>query len=238
MSRIVNIANLQQFTAINLLSDPGVFGGPLKIPGAIQVVFNWTLAGGKTGHNVTYSAVSSQFTPTAADCDSFLTRVTTGASWTALAATLSTSTALAGITMHDVRDVNLPIVTSVGAAHPGTNAAVALPNEMAICLTLRTERTGIANRGRMYIPGFSVDQVIAGNLIAAGAMTAIANWVPTVSGAFTAMPGQWALGHPQRNAYTGTTGTEHGPRPPETVPLAGAVVRDNHWDSQRRRGLK
>ena len=237
-SRVLALENFQQFTAINVLSDPGHQGGPVVIPNAIQVVLNWNSATGKQAHNVLYGSVGSSFTPTPTIADALLTGITSGAPWTALQACLSTTTSLSGITLRDVRGPNLPLVQSAGAPHAGTNVGIALPAEVAICATLRTALTGVANRGRMYLVGFSVDQVVAGNLIAAGAVAAVQAWLSTI---FTTMSGQamtWSIGHPARQAYTGSSGTQHPARLAGLVPITGLVVRDNHWDSQRRRGLK
>ena len=66
MARLINLANVQQFTAINLTLDPGDTGGPVVVPQCAQIVLNWTLADGRLGHNVLYGRYSGGFAGTAA----------------------------------------------------------------------------------------------------------------------------------------------------------------------------
>lgn len=236
---LINLANYQQLAAINVLSDPGHIAGPIIIPNAVQVILDWTTASGRGAKNILYGSVGGSFTPTATIADAILTALTTGASWTAFAALISSSTALAHVILRDVRSANQPLVSSTQAAHPGTNASISLPNEVALVVTLRTALTGQANRGRMYLPGYGSDQNTAGNVVVAGAVTATQNWIN--NNFFAALSGQgltWSLGHPARAAYTGSTGAQHPARVASLVPITLGLVRDNHWDSQRRRGLK
>jgi hypothetical protein len=237
-SRIVNLANFEQFTAVNVLSDPGYSREKLVIPNACQVTLDWTLADGKLAHNVLYANIPPAFTPTAAIADNLLIALTSGAAWTGFAAVLSASTTLSAITLRDVRSADQPLVTSVGTGHPGTDAAVALPNEVALVVTLRTAKAGRGFRGRMYLPGFGSDQVTAGNLVAAGCITAVTAWVGLLATEIQTIVGTWSLGLRHRVAYTSGTGTTHDDRPAQLVQITAAPVRDNHWDSQRRRGLK
>ena len=55
MPRVINLSNLQTFTAINALgTDLGAIAGPVVIPQCAQVVLLWQLTDGKVGHNVLY----------------------------------------------------------------------------------------------------------------------------------------------------------------------------------------
>jgi hypothetical protein len=237
-SRVVNLANFEQFTAINVLSDPGHLGGPVVIPNCIQVVLNWTLSDNKQGHNVLYGSVSGSFTPTATIADAILTGLTAGATWTALASQLHATSALASVTLRDVRSAQLPQVTSLGAAHAGTANVAQTPSEVAVVITERTALTGPANRGRIYIPGWDAGTVTAGNVLVATAVTALTNWAQVIPTVFTSQGLTLVIGQPARAAYTGTTGTLHPARAAKSQPVTSLVVRDNHFDSQRRRGLK
>lgn len=238
MSRIVNLDNFQQFTAINVLSDPGAIGGPFVIPGACQVVLQWTLPDGKAGHNVLYGAVQPSFNPTAAIADAILTGLTTGATWTALATHMAGNSALNAVLLRDVRGPGLPVVASTGAPHLGTAAGTALPNEVALVVTLRTPFAGIQNRGRMYVPNWDITSINADNTAAATVVTALGNWASNILTVFTSNAMTWSIGHKARQQYTGSTGTVHPARPAGVVTVTQAVVRDNHFDSMRRRGLK
>jgi hypothetical protein len=90
----------------------------------------------------------------------------------------------------------------------------------------------------MFIPGWATNALASGNVVAAAAVTALQSWANTLGGTYSANGMPVALGHKARAAYTGTSGTPHPARPAGLVPITNLVVRDNHWDSMRRRGLK
>lgn len=237
-SRVVNLANFEQFTAINVLSDPGAIGGPVVVPSCAQIVLFWALEDGKIAHNVLYGRYTGSFAGTAAQANAILAALTTGAQWTALAAFFATSTTVPNLS---IRDVNTPfnaqIVNTAGLG-TGTSASPALPNETAVVITARTAKTGPQNRGRVYIPGWATNAMGAGNVVAAGAVTALNNWAQTIPTALSGSGYTWVIGQKARAAYTGSTGTQHPARAATSIPINSQNVRDNHWDSSRRRGLK
>lgn len=238
MSPLVRLENFQQFAAINVLSDPGHLGGPVVIPNAVQIVFNWVVPGGKIGHNVLYGRTGGVPAPTVAQAQSIFAALSSGAQWTAMATQLFTSTQFTGVTLRSVHAANQPIVQSTGAAVSGTGVAQAVPSESAVCVTLRTGLTGPQNRGRLFLTGWCNTAVSSGNLIDPAVVTAVGNWANTITGALSAQGYTWSIGQPARATYVGSTGTIHPPRSANTVPITSAVVRDNRWDSQRRRGLR
>jgi len=77
-----------------------------------------------------------------------------------------------------------------------------------------------------------------GNIISPATMTAIQTWANTIVAALAGQGYTLVIGHVARQAYTGSTGTAHPARAAGTVVITSVTVRDNHWDSQRRRGLK
>lgn len=235
---IVRLDQLQQFAAINILSDPGAKGGPVIVPNCVQIVLNWGLSAGKTAHNVLYGRVSGVPAPTPTQAEAIRAALTTGAAWTAVLPTLAASTTFASVTLRSVHAAFQPIVQSTGAAIAGTSAALALPNEVAICATTRTALTGPQNRGRFYIPGFASDSLLSGNVIAPGTVTALTNWVQGFTAIFAGQGYTWVIGQVARQAYNGSTGTPHPERIAGSVPITSVSVRNNTWDSQRRRGLK
>ena len=237
-SRIVNVSNLEQFTAINVLSDPGHIGGPVVVPNCVQIVLNWTQASGKLAHNVLYGRSAGVPSPTPAQADAIFSALNSGAAYTALKALFAPSSSFAGVSLRSVHTANNPIVSSTGAAVVGTAPGAQFPNEVAAVITLRTAATGQQNRGRMFIPNWTVDSITTGNIIAATSVTALQNWANTISAAISAGGYTWVIGQPARAAYTGSTGTQHPARVATSIPVTAATVRDNHWDSQRRRGLK
>lgn len=238
-SMIIDLANFQQFTAINLLVDPGHIGGPKVIPSCAEVKLVFALEDGKFGNIILTGRYAGSFNFTTTQATALWTALSSGAAWTALAGFLATSTNFGAVTLRDLNVPNAPIIPSGGTGNaPGTSASPALPNEVAIVVTKRTSRTGPGYRGRLYVPGFATNALGAGNIVAAGAVTAVQNWANTIAGAFTAQGLTHVLGQPARAAYTGRTGTQHPARPAQSTDVSSVTVRDNHWDTQRRRGLK
>jgi hypothetical protein len=237
-SRIVNLANFQQFTAINFLSDPGMIGGPKIIPSCAAITIGWQLPGGKAGHNVLTGRYTGTFSGSVAQANAMLLALATGAPATALLSHLSANTHLIFVNIRDLNTANQPLISSTTPGVVGSAAGPPLPNEMALVITEHTALTGRANRGRMYIPGWSSAAVDVDNTAVAAAVTDLQAWANTVQNALNGSGYQLVIGQPARAAYVGSTGTAHPARPAGSVTVQSLVVRDNHWDSQRRRGLK
>lgn len=236
---LVRIDQLQQFAVVNVQSDPGAVGGPVVIPFAVQVLLSWTTGGGKIAHNVLYARTTGVPAPSVSQAQAIFSALTTGGLWTALASHQATVLNFASVTLTSVHTAGQPSFVSTGAAVAGTNAALALPAEIALCVTLRTNLRGASNRGRMFIPNFTVDQVIGGTLVSATCVTDTAAWANNIKTVLSAQGLTWAIGQRQRNEYIGDTGTLHPARAANaSVDVQSAVVRDNRWDSQRRRGLR
>jgi hypothetical protein len=238
MTRVLALANLQQFQAVKLQFDAGSIGGPKVIPQAAEITLHWQLASGKRGHNVLVGRYAGGYAGTAAQANSILTGLSSGGQWTALAAFIANTAALVSVTIRDLNQPNQPIITNTSPGAGGTSASVEMPNEIAAVITTRSAFTGPANRGRLYIPGWATNALGAGNIISPAAVTALTNWATTIAGVLSNQGYTWAIGHQARQAYTGSAGTEHPARVAGTVPITSVEVRDNHWDSQRRRGLR
>lgn len=239
MSSLIRLDQVQQFVAISPFVDLGHIKGKVVIPNYIRVILDWALSDGKEAHCIIGGTVGASFAPTPTVADAILTALTTGTNWSTLTPFLSTSSSLAAVTLRDIRAKDLPYVRSVGAGHPGSSVGTDMPNEIAAVITLRTNAVGQGNRGRMYIPGWASNAVAAGNTISATAMSALQTWANGIPGALSASGITFALAQPARAGYTSPkTGAVHDPRNATSLPITLQVVRDNHWDSQRRRGLK
>lgn len=76
-----------------------------------------------------------------------------------------------------------------GALDPG-DGGIALPYEVALCLTFRTALSSRRGRGRIYLPPLSVGQVAAGGLITSSVASAVASnfgydvLAPAIAGGF------------------------------------------------------
>jgi hypothetical protein len=235
---IVRLDNLQQFAAVNLTSDPGYDASNRTIPSCVEVTLAWGLEDGHTAHNVMHARYGAGFTPSTAIATAIFNGLTSGTQWDALKIFLATATFAAQVTLRDLNAPNQPIIPSANAGVPGTSASPSLPNETAAVITLRTAQVGPGFRGRIYFPGWATNALGAGNIIAAGAVTALTNWASTIPTVLSGQGLQFALGQHSRIAYTGSGGKPHPARPANTVLITSQTVRDNHWDTIRKRGLK
>jgi len=237
-SRVINLANLQTFTAINALADLGSIGGPVKIPDACKVMPVWTNGAGKSVRNVLYANCGPSTAITATLAEQVRAALVARSEFTALLAHIAPTVAFAAIELQDVRDVHLPVVRSSGTAVAGTSTGIELPDEVALVTTFRTNSIGPGHRGRMYQPGWASSALGAGNTATAAAVTALGNWSNAIAQVVGVQIGALSLGLQERQAYTGSTGTSHPHRDAHLEAISSIIVRDNHWDSQRRRGLK
>jgi hypothetical protein len=238
MSPLVRIENFQQFAAINLTADPGYDPTDRHIPSTAQISLNWNQEDGKQAHNILHASYTGGFHGTQSEADAILTGLGTGAQWTALAAFLTTSTTLASVSIRDLNVMHTTPISSLGAAHAGTSVDSAFPNEVAAVITLRTAQTGQAFRGRIYVPGWGANAGGSGNTIAAAAVTALQTWGSIIAGVLSASGYTFGIGHFSRLAYTSAAGHLIPARAPGLVPITTVQVRDNHWDTQRKRGLR
>lgn len=236
--RLVPLDQLQQFAAVNLSSDPGAIGGPVQVPQCAQITLRWGLESGKVGHNVLYGRYSGGFAGTVAQAQAIFSALSGSAFTSNIGPQLAASSSLQGVDIRDVNQINQPIISSTGAAVPGTSASPALPNEVALVVTLRTGQVGRSMRGRLYIPGWATNALGAGNVAAAAVVTALNNWAGQLTPTLAAQGYTFVIGQRARAAYTGVSGTQHPARAATSTQITSTTVRDNHWDSQRRRGLK
>lgn len=235
---LVRLENFQQFEAIDLRQDPGSIGGPRIVPSCAEIVLLFGLESGKQAHIILGGRYAGGFAGTSTQAGAIHTALSTGAQWTALAAFLATSTVFQGVTIRNIATADQPIIPSVTTTQAGSSASPALPSESAVVVTKRTAFTGQSGRGRAYIAGFATNALGAGNVVAAAAVTALQNWANGIGGALAAQGYTHVLLLPARKEYIGATGTLHPARNATSRDISSMTVRNNTWDSQRRRGLK
>jgi hypothetical protein len=88
------------------------------------------------------------------------------------------------------------------------------------------------------VPNFAVNALGVGNTINPATVTALGNWASIIAGVLSGHGLTLGVAHFSRLAYTTAAGKPVPARPPGIVPVLSVLVRDNHWDSQRRRGRK
>lgn len=237
--RVVRLDSLEQFAAVNLTSDPGYDPDIRTIPSCAEVRINWSLTDGKTAHNVLHCSYNGTPAFTTAVAQTVFAAISTGAQWTALAGFLAPTCSLSSVTITDIRSNVGLAFNSTGSAVPGTSAGTAMPDEVALVTRLNTNTRGKSGRGRAYQPGWASNALGTAGVVAPGAVTALTNWYTVaVNSAIGLNIGAVVIGLHSRKAYTSPiTGKNFPARAPTTLPVTGYTV-DNHWDTQRPRGLK
>jgi hypothetical protein len=236
--KIVPLSDLQQFQAVELLLDPGHIPGPKIAPNCVEVRWRWSQADGKLAFNVTHARYTPPYPGTVTLANAIQSSLVSLLTSAALDTALSTSTSFLGVDLRDINAAGFPLIASTGAAHPGTRAEPPMPNEIAAALTLRTQFTGQGNRGRIFLPGFGSNLTTANGVIDAATKTILDNFANGVMAVYTSNALTMAIAKPARAAYTGSTGRAHPARAASTEAVTSVICRDNHWDTQRRRGLK
>lgn len=237
---LLNLDRLTPFQAVQFDVDGGRLPGPKIIPNCAMVRLNWQLADGKVAHNIAYAAWTGTPALSATLATTMFNAIFTGAAWAAMLPLLHPSASIQSLTLLDVRSITGVEFNSTGSAQPGTSTGTAMPDEVALCITLKTANRGQSGRGRLYIPGWAGNAMGSGGIAAAGTVTALTNWATNnLKAVIDSQLGSMSLGLPARQAYTSpVTGRQFPARNAQTVQVITATCRNNTWDTQRRRGLK
>lgn len=216
--------------------DGGRIKGAMIIPSCIEVDLVWNLASGKQVKNVLHGRVAPAFASTAAIAQAVYAALIASASWTAWAALLPTTVSLANISLRDLRSLNLPFVTSTGAATAGTSVSAALPPGASLVVTERTNFAGRGFRGRVYLTGLASNVLVTGTGALTGAAnTAAVNFLTAVQTALTSSGITLTLAQRARNQYIGRTGTTIPARAASFVDVTSFNTKLTALTSQRRR---
>lgn len=237
--RLVDIGELRTFTAVELLKDPGHDPNKSPIPACMEVRIDYSLPDAKTGHNVLHARFPGAYPGTTTLANALKAGFASLFSSSGMSPVLSTNLFIVAVALRDLSVLNqLYILSNTASSAIGTDAGQPLPVEVAAVLTERTAISGPGGRGRIYIPGFTAGSLGTGNVIGATAVTALGQLAAGLPGVFSAQSLTMCLALPSRIGYTGSTGRVHPPRTAQTADIVRVELRDNHWDSQRRRGLK
>ncbi len=218
------------------MPDLGRIAGPIVIPNAIEVDLVWNLTSGKQVKNVLHGQVAAGFNATAAIAQAVYAAIIASASWTAWKPFVNANASLAAVNLRDLRTANMPVVTSTGAATPGTGIATALPPGASLVISERTAQAGRGFRGRVYLPGLDSSLLVAATGAASAAgNTAAVNFMTAVSTALTASGITLSIANPARAAYVGRKGRAIAARANAIINVTSMVARLTALTSQRRR---
>ncbi len=217
------------------MSSPGYIPGPLIIPLTWQVRLVWTLPNGRQASNVLHAIVPDGSPPDEANATALFDDIAAATETTTYFAFLKTTTALQFIDIRDLRTESQALVQSTSAAVPGTGTGNALPEEVALVVSLRTALAGRAHRGRTYLTGFDDTALDANGHAVAGLTAAAADWMTALKDSMLGLGMTLGIGHRGHAEYVNPKGATIAAEAAGTDRVLTCVVRDNVFDSQRRR---
>lgn len=189
-------------------------------PDTLRTVLVWRLDNGDIAENILHWKVAPGFAFTSDRSQELANFITNSFPNSSLGGLLTTGIELVKVKVYDLRTVPY-LYFDWSQSENGTNPAVAMPWQMAICVSLFTDHPGKRGRGRLYLAGFCEDANVAGGLIWDQARTTINDWTEMMIG-FNSLDGEdiaWSV-----------LSREDG----VSYPIVNGVI-NNRWDVQRRR---
>jgi hypothetical protein len=215
--------------------SPGYIPGPLVIPLTWQVRLAWILPNGRIATNVLHAIVPSGGDPDTDTCNALFDDIAAATETTAYFAFLAGTTALQFLDIRDLRVANMALVQSSSGAVPGTGTLHALPEEVALVVTLRSALAGRAHRGRVYLTGYDASAIDTAGHAVAGLTAGATDWMNMVRSTFLGHGISLGIGHRGHAEYVNAKGATIAAEEPGTDLVTSCIVQDNVFDSQRRR---
>lgn len=202
----------------------------LVIPNTVQVILQWG-NGTKFPRNVLHGTIGASTPVDVTMANSIMTAWNNLMGSSLLTAQLGLDQSTNSVILRDVRNPNLAEVSSNVAGVVGTATGDDLPHQIACVLTIRTAFAGRGFRGRAYLPCWTEDSNGASGQMSAAAKTAADAFAAGFIGVFTA--GGVTLGVAKRPIFNPDDCSITTPG--VTNPATQVIVRNNLWDTQRRR---
>ena len=224
-------------------TDLGKVKGAIFINNCAALRIVWSLPTGKTASNVLHFICTAMPVINQGFAESMLAAVVSSYAAGGLAPFQHTNTKITNVGIRDMSpipgsDSGHGELLSAGVGTGGSaSASDPLPAGVAFCVSLRTARSGQANRGRVYIPGFVESANTASGLALDLAGNAAVGFINTLLQTMHARtpPFDMAIAQPHRAAYTGRVGAPHAERAATAEPVVTVLARNMVWDTQRRR---
>lgn len=201
----------------------------LVVPNGVRVVLDWSNPNGE--HlNVIHLLVDGTFIANQGTADLIRDGVSADLTASGLLAHLDNAASFNGVRVTDLRTEGQPTwISNLATPVPGTSTGAFLPGDVAMCVTLRTAFFTRRGRGRIFLGGFTHAALVTttGRILPA-ASTAASAFVNALRA--RVWPGNGLLAVMSRLG----TGTPLNPVP-IVRPVITALVRDDKWDTQRRR---
>jgi hypothetical protein len=190
------------------------------ITGTYEIRIVWAYAGTDWALNVLHAQLPGGESVNQGLADGWATDLSAAHTSSGLEALQPTAVSLDRVGVRDLRTANQPM-HEANIASAGTSANDLLPRAASLVVTMRTSLAGRSFRGRSYVPGFDEAQnTVEGTAVPAATAAATA-WIAAIRTAATARGHTLAVGSVKLGIST---------------PVTAQIVRDNVWDTQRRRG--
>lgn len=195
---------------------------PLVVPDTARVNLIWQMAGADHMVNVLHYNIGSSVGVGQATADDLAADVQAAYAASGLDAYQANEYVLDRVTVRDIRTANQPEF-SASVADGGVSVEAPLPPGVALVVTLRTALSGRRYRGRTYLGGWAVNANGSMGQAIPGAITAAEAFMTDMM-SHSVQASTWTLGVMSTvlNAINNVT---------------SVAVRDNVWDSQRRRAV-
>lgn len=224
--------------------DPGHIPGPVFIPGCAAVRLMWQLPNGKIANNILHGSYTTPPPNTQSFINTLFTAISSGWNTSGYQGQCVSTFKLANVGVRDLAEVPPPgsgvghgEIVSNNAAVAGSGTGDALPAGISNVVSLKTGLSRQANRGRVYLTGYTEAWNLAAGVMDPAVQTAGTAFITAVQSAMNSNGLVLCLAHPARAAYTGHAGANHPQRTAGTVQVTQIVSLNNVWDSTRLRSL-
>jgi hypothetical protein len=225
-------------------TDPGHIPGAVFIPNCASVRLIWELANGKQASNVMHGSYTSPPPRTMTWINGLFNAIGTAFAASNHQGNVSDAVRLVAVGVRDMAQTSPPggwtEIRSDAAAVSGGNGTDPLPPNVSFVVSLKTDRRGQANRGRVYLPGFAENMNTPGGVCDDAASDNAVDFIRRVQTGMSSNGLTLCIAQPARAAYTSPVPpfTEHDQRPARTVQVNSVVKLNNVWDSTRLRSLR
>lgn len=224
--------------------DPGHIPGAVFIPNCAAVRLIWHLPNGKEASNVLHGSYTTAPARTQAFVNTLYTAISTAFTASALSNAVHDTARLEAVGVRDMAQTT-PVggwaeLRSNLAPTAGTAAGDPMPANVSFVVSLKTDRRGQANRGRVYLTAFDENANDPFGNASDDVRNACVDFIGRVQTAMGTSGLTLAIAHPARAAYTSPTppNTEHPARTAGTVQVISITALNNVWDSTRLRSLR
>lgn len=222
--------------------DPGHIPGPVFIPNVVAVRLHWTLANLKVAYNVMHASYLTPPTFTQAQLNSMFDSIKGLYDSTGIDDDQDTQTFLTKLGLRDMRESPTPgsgfaeVVSNTGSVHGSATGGEPMPAQIALVVSLKTNLSRQANRGRVYIPGWNSGANEATGKAKDTVLVNAVEWITAIQTVLNANGLKLCIAQPARAAYTSDrSGVSYPARPAGHQDVTQIVCLDKVWDTQRLR---